>query len=328
MSSRRFRISVVTGLFLLAAVLPGPAAARGPANEHARIVAHWTAERMASAVPREFVRTARDFQPVAKPDGKPGSGGATSTGASWNGGGLILRASGRVYFEMRGGAWLCSGAVASDTRTGESIVLTAAHCAYDEQGRAFATNWLFIPEFDSAPTYACSQSRHGCWTATALVVHDGYASAGGFNLQATKHDFAFAVVGPGGKSGTAELDATVGSFPITFSSLKSGSLLYAFGYPVGAPYNGIDLAYCAGKISGDPFNGGQTWAMSCKMTGGSSGGPWLSRFSTSTGSGTLSSVNSYIYGGIEKMHGPKFNATTQAAYNAASVATGNTIVGQ
>ena len=66
--------------------------------------------------------------------------------------------------------------------------------------------------------------------------------------------------------------------------------------------------------------------MACGMTGGSSGGPWLKGFSEATGSGTLNSLNSYGYSGLKNMYGPKFNGNTQAVYNAANSATGNTIV--
>jgi hypothetical protein len=63
--------------------------------------------------------------------------------------------------------------------------------------------------------------------------------------------------------------------------------------------------------------------MACGMTGGSSGGPWLSSFTEGTGVGTLSSLNSYGYSGIKNMYGPKFNSETQAVYNAANTGTGN-----
>ena len=53
------------------------------------------------------------------------------------------------------------------------------------------------------------------------------------------------------------------------------------------------------------------------MTGGSSGGPWLAGF-TSGGGGTLTSLNSYRYGGINSMFGPKFNAATKLVVDTAS----------
>jgi hypothetical protein len=64
--------------------------------------------------------------------------------------------------------------------------------------------------------------------------------------------------------------------------------------------------------------------MACNMTGGSSGGPWLSGFEGT--SPALSSLNSYGYQGLSNMYGPKFNSSTAAVYSAANTATGNTIV--
>ena len=63
------------------------------------------------------------------------------------------------------------------------------------------------------------------------------------------------------------------------------------------------------------------------MTGGSSGGPWLASFSTTTGAGTVDSVNSYGYSGVKKEYGPRFNANTSATYAAALTMNGNTLVG-
>ena len=317
-------LAAVLVLVLLPA-LAAPTLAGNPDKvRHNSIVAHWTAARLKSAVPRDFsFNPARGFEKKRKPGG---GGGPAVVGASWTKGGAILRASGKVYFEMGGGAWICSGSAAKDSRTGFSLVLTAGHCAYDETNGAFATNWLFIPEFDSAPTFTCASTTWGCWTASALVVHNGFASAGSFNTQATVHDFAFAVVGPGGKSGSAQLDATVGSLPIAFNNVATNDFLDAFGYPAAGKYHGNDLTYCAGRIFQDSYNANLTWGMNCDMTGGSSGGPWLSSFSEMTGSGTLNSLNSYGYSGIRAMYGPKFNSNTQAVYNAADAATGNTIV--
>jgi V8-like Glu-specific endopeptidase len=312
-------LAALAMLMLPAVAGTAGAAARG-LSRHEQIVAHWTPARMRSAVPRDFVGSGGSFLPKAR----PGSGGGV-TGASWTKGGAIVALSGKVYFEMGGGAWVCSGSVANDGgRSGYSLVLTAGHCAYDETDGGFATNWLFIPNFDGAPTFTCSSTVYGCWTASALVVHNGFASAGGFNTQATIHDFAFAVVGPGGKSGT-QLDA-LGSFGITFSGISAGQKLYAFGYPAAGKYHGKDLTYCAGDIFTDALNDDLTWGMRCGMTGGSSGGPWLSNFSETTGDGVLSSLNSYGYSGIKNMYGPKFNSDTQDVYTEAKRATTNTIV--
>jgi len=330
MRTRRSLALLVGVVLLVIPALAAPAAAADESQRaaHERIVAHWTPERMKAAIPRHFVfDSERGFVPAK---GKPGGGGGsivTVTGASWtNTNTLVYRASGKVYFEMGVSAYICSGAVVEDGRSGYSLVLTAAHCAYDETNRQFAQFWMFIPEFDSNPTYTCASTTHGCWTASALVVHSGYATAGGFNSQATVHDYAIAVVGPGGKS-NAQLDATVGDFGIGFSAVAVGTQTYAFGYPAAGKYAGSDLVYCAGGVQNDPYNGNLTYKLGCDMTGGSSGGPWLTAFTTSTGDGTLRSVNSYTYRSVTNtMHGPKFDARTQAVYNTANDATSSTIV--
>jgi hypothetical protein len=234
--SMRHRLPALLGAAMLLVMITAPAQARSPQqSRHEQIVAHWTAARLAAAVPRDFTYDpARGFVQRAKPERPPGGGGGgATTGASWNGGGAIKEATGKVYFETEGGAfaWVCSGAVATDGVNGRSLVLTAAHCAYDEENGQFVENWLFIPDFDQAPTFTCAQTEYGCWTAQALVVHSGYTTAGGFNTQATLHDFAFAVVGAGGTSGSAQLDAAVGSFPLSIGGFDSvGDGAYAFGY--------------------------------------------------------------------------------------------------
>ena len=124
--------ALLVALSLLA--VAGPAAARGPQSEHDRIVAHWTPERMKAAVPRDFVREASGrFVPKARPGGGGGSGAIL--GASWTKGGAILQRSGKVYFQMGGSGWVCSGTVVTDSRANESLVLTAGHCAIDETNR-------------------------------------------------------------------------------------------------------------------------------------------------------------------------------------------------
>ncbi len=323
---RRF-VSALCGCAVIAMAFGSSAAGAASAADaalarHDAIVRYWTPSRIAAATPRDFNfdPAAHKYLPAAKPGGGGQGGGTSVSGASWTGGGLILTASGVVLFHLpSGGDYICSGSAVRDADWTTSLVLTAGHCAFDQSPTAggFATMWMFFPEYDTAPIRSCTESRWGCWTAQSLVVDSGFAYAGGFTSAATTHDFAFAVVGAGGKTGeTLQLDAIVGSLPVAFGGISSGQFLDAFGYPAAAPYQGNDLIYCAGKISGDIFNGSKTWGMTCDMTGGASGGPWLSQFAA--GSGTVSSLNSYRYSGFNKMFGPKFNSNTQATYGAAA----------
>lgn len=335
---RRVRTHRIVGVVALCAlVAAGFATSAGAARrddtaraQHERIVEFWTNERVAQAVPRDFVRdpVTGQFRPAARPGGGTS---ATTKGSSWTGGGEVLRTTGKVLFALGSSYYVCSASVVDDPVASRSIVLTAAHCAFDETTGRFATNWMFVPEYDSAPATLttdgsfCASTKWGCWTASSLVVHRGYATAGGFNDQAVLHDFAFAVVGAGGTTGAQQLDATVGSHAIQFSSVAGGADTYLFGYPAAGKYKGKDLVYCRGPLGFDPYMDGQTYRVGCNMTGGSSGGPWFHPFTS--GGGTHVSVNSYGYSGITAMHGPRLNAKTEALYDTAKTATANTVVG-
>jgi len=334
--SRSTAAALLTMLALLTVSI-APVAAGGPSGEakakakHQRIVKYWTAERIANASTRDFVRNADgSFSMIkARPNkGKPGGGGGHNViGASWNGGGAILKISGKVLFTMDSGDYICSGTVAKDASNNDrSIVVSAGHCAYDAADGGFARNWTFYPEFDTSPSYDCPTAKWGCWTATALAVHNGFAQAGGFNTQATTYDWSFAALGTGGKAGNL-LEQAVGTLPISFSAPAVGAQTFNFGYPAAGKYHGSDLVYCADQVFLDPQNQNLTLGIDCDMTGGSSGGPWLAGFVSSTGIGTVDSVNSYGYGGVKKEYGPRFNSTTQATFNAAVSASGNVLVG-
>ena len=325
-----------TASALLSASGLGAAPAQAVPSEraqHQRVVDFWTTDKVAKAVPRDFVRDAKTGK-FTQAKGKPGGGTTTTgtTGADWTGGGLVQETTGKVLFAMGGSYYVCSASVAKDANTGTSSILTAAHCVYDETAGGFSSNWMFVPDYDSAPVNLttsgsfCSQTVYGCWTATALTVHRGYASAGGFNDQATLHDYAFATVGAGGK-GMTQLDATVGAQDIAFTAGTAGATTDLFGYPSSKPYKGTALIYSEGGLGYDARNGNQTYAVASKMTQGCSGGPWFQNFSKATGTGTMMSVNSYSYSGSSSMHGPKLDAKTQSLFTASQGATANRIVG-
>ena len=335
-------LATLASLSLLFTAISAQAASGGPSDqhraEHQRIVEFWTHERVAQAVPRDFVLdiTTGKFAPSrGKPPGTPGGGGGGDdsgvvTGSSWNGGGEVDGAVGKVLFEMDGSFYVCSATVIDDGsddsgQDDTALILTAAHCVYDEVNGAFAGMWMFVPDYDNdpAPLTAtgsfCADTTHGCWTAQAMAVHSGYATAGGFNDQAVLYDFAVVRVGPGGLDDNSELDQVVKEQGYSFSALSFGTTGYAFGYPAQKKWKGNDLIYCAGPIDGDPYNDNKTYRLNeCKLNGGSSGGGWMAPFSTSTGSGILVSVNSYGYTGVNAMHGPILNQDTQDVYNAAT----------
>jgi V8-like Glu-specific endopeptidase len=309
----RVRISIVLAALAVSLLVPGAAGAHSAQAaakaEHDRIVAYWTPERMASARSKDYVKDARSGK--ITPYAKPGGSGGAVVGASWTGNGEIEKRSGKLYFSTSGGNWQCTASVISDASTsnGYSTILTAGHCTYDgSEGWSF--NVEYIPDFDDAPTGTCSQTVYGCWTATRLAINSDFYPSGFGPDSALRVDYGIMRMGLGGKTGTQELDAVTGGYSLKTSGVTTSDTQWAFGYPAAGRYHAKDLIYCKGTTIDDPYDVG-TWGMSCNMTGGSSGGPWLTGTTNpADGSGQLSSLNSYGYQGLTYMFGPRFNSET------------------
>lgn len=313
----RARLAVLVAALLIVFALPtSVGAGRGSipaaAAEHARILAYWTPERIASAKWKDYERTPLGFTRAPEPNAKPGGGGSGAvTGASWTGDGIVEQRVGRILFSSGGSNWICSGTVVDDgsASNGYSVILTAGHCVYDGTD-GWSSNFMFIPDFDDAPTYTCASTIHGCWTATRIGTNFDFVDGGGFGTDETvRVDYGFARFGPGGKSGSAELDAVTGGYGLKTTATPLSDTEWAFGYPAEGRYKGKDLIYCKGSLIADPY-GADTWGIGCNMNGGSSGGGWLHGTSNpgTDGSKLLSSVNSYHYSGLTYMFGPKLNA--------------------
>jgi hypothetical protein len=331
-------VAVLAALAVTAVFVAAGSSAAAPRAKPDRgaVVAYWTPERIAHAVPRDVapkhVRTPQAGKP---PGAGGGGGGGGTTGAAWTGGGKVKQTTGKVLFTMDGIDYVCSGSVASDTSSSTSLILTAGHCVYDESGSGFASNWMFVPDYESggaivtnpdgSHSFTCDTVPYGCWTAQSLVTTTAWAN-GGASLAGFNEDYAFAVVGAGGKTGESnQLDSTVGSNPVAFNQAHP-TQVYSFGYPQASPYNGQKLIYCAGNDIADTWGGTTDFGLNCNMTGGSSGGAWWVGFGSAGSQGSLNSVNSFKYtaGKFAKyMFGPYFDAYTQKTYAAARTAPSN-----
>jgi len=293
-------VALVAVLLLVAA----PAAAAKKPSGDAR--GYWTNERLERAVPKERVK--------GKPGGGGGSGG-TSTGTAWTGNQNVRNTTGKVFFTMGNTNYVCSGSTVADGNTNVSLVLTAGHCVEDGTSGGFATNFVYVPDYEGWAAKSCTNDPTRCFAASRLVTSSAWANSEDFD-----YDVAFAVVN--GET----LDATWGVNQIGFN-LPRGQAMYDFGYPAARPYDGRTLDYCNGVVRNDLYS--QDQAMTCSMTGGSSGGPWLLNFNTSTGTGIANSVNSFKYtNDSSTMYGPYFGNYANAVFNAAASGGGaNTAVG-
>lgn len=301
MKRRPLLRSLLAGLALAGAtavaVPPAVAAPGDKASDHAvarheaattkaeqkRIQNYWTPARMKSAKPADS-RFTGNKAPGAGQGKKAGNAVQETTQSML----------GKVFFSSGTSNYVCSGT--ATTSGNKSVVTTAGHCVNEGPG-SFFTNWAFVPAYENG------SRPYGTWAATELLTTTQWAGSGDFEF-----DAGFAVVAP--PSGTTALTDVVGSYPIAFS-LPRGLTYKSYGYPAATPYDGQLLWSCTGTAKNDPY-GSTTQGIPCSMTGGSSGGGWI------TG-GRLNSVNSYKYRSDNStMYGPYFGATVQEVYQAAA----------
>lgn len=257
-------------------------------QSRAGVVSYWTADRM---------RNARPVQ-RAKPGPAPGSGPAKAgtaleVPAPYTG---LTRTHGKVFFTDGAIDYVCSGTAIQSAN--ESAVWTAGHCVNRGPGDFF-TNWAFVP------AYRDGQRPYGTWAARRLQTTTRWQSSGDFS-----YDLGAATVSANG--GGATLTDTVGGRGIVFNGARD-QRYDAFGYPAAGKFNGQRLWHCDSPLyMSDTRTSPQTMGIQCNMTGGSSGGAWL------TTTGAVASVNSYGYQSLKNvMFGPYQGTVAQSLYGTA-----------
>ncbi|MFF6976778.1 trypsin-like serine peptidase [Streptomyces sp. NPDC008343] len=275
----------------------------------------WTSERMRAAAPLDLVTVNGHIEGGSAPSKGKATTIAPTTpadrtasgigllafpngGGQWTGGGAVVSTAGRVFFTYQGRTASCSGNAV--TSANKSTVITAGHCVKLEG--AWHTNWVFVPGYHDG------QAPHGRWTASKTLSTPQWTASEDIN-----YDVGAAVVAPlDGKL----LTDVVGGQGLAFNT-GYNLRMYAFGFPAAAPYDGEKFIYCSGNTNRD-FLLSDDHGMNCNMTGGSSGGPWFTQFNEATGTGLLSSVNSFKYNFLpNRMYGPHFGADAQNLYQAA-----------
>jgi hypothetical protein len=259
------------------------------------------------------------------------TGGDTITNAEWTMGGAVSTAAGRIYFEMpnnakRKGPWtayVCSGTVVTDDTTERSIILTAAHCVYDDVNKAYARNVLYIP--DQAGTSGtgtdqnCGNDPLGCWVPSFGVVDSNWTTTVFPNN--ISWDYAYYVVNDtgahsGSLSSSDSLEEAAGALPVSFTTPDTddgdpGAHSVDFTHALGYSYSeDPDFMYCAEDMTTEGT--ANWWLPSCGLSGGSSGGPWIQPMDSSSGSGPVISVNSWGYSTSPGMAGPKLADSSAA----------------
>ena len=271
----------------------------------------------------------------------PDGNGDTVANAEWTygDGGKVQTAAGRLYFEMpknakRKGPWgafVCSGTAVTDGIDDRSVILTAAHCVYDDANKAFARNVLFIPDqagtTGSGTDLDCDNDPLGCWVPSFGVVDtDWTALTFPDNI---RWDYAYYVVaadrahaGDELESESESLEDAAGTLAIDFGppdfndgtpGANSDDFTYGLGYSYNADPN---FMYCADDMTTEGTD--NWWLPNCELSGGSSGGPWIQPMdTTSPGDGPVISVNSWGYIGSPGMAGPKLSTPAACVFDIA-----------
>ena len=260
--------------------------------------------------------------------GSSGGGGGTVTNDTWPNASPEI---GRLYFEMpyHGHLWaayVCSGTVVTDDTTGRSIILTAAHCVYDDANKVFSRNVLFIPDQDqttgSGTDTNCSNDPYGCWAPFGGVVDVNWTTRTFPDNIPWDYGY-YMVADSGAHSGTGSYSAldAVGSLGIGFdASPTTGAITDAIGYSYS---DDPDLMYCADSLTTESSYS-DWWLGDCGLSGGSSGGPWMQ---SSDGSGPIMSLNSWGYTNQPGMAGPTLaGSSASCVFADAKSATGDEAV--
>ncbi|MFP5310013.1 MAG: trypsin-like serine peptidase [Actinomycetes bacterium] len=300
-----------------------------------RVVAKDTARKGGNTTTTDWTPFTVSTGGGTPPPPPPPSGTCGPTAeAEWTCAGAVQTAAGRVYFEMpanrkatRWAGYVCSGTAVTDGTTGRSLVLTAAHCVYDDVAKVFARNVLFIP--DQAGTTGtgtdrdCTNDPVGCWAPTHGVVDvDWTTRTFPANIP---WDLAYYVVpdsgAHSGNPATSDaLDVAVGHLPVSDATPTMGALTHALGYSYSAD---PQFRYCAEGLAVESSYG-DWWLGGCELSGGSSGGPWVQPMDTGAGSGPIVSVNSWGYSTQPGMGGPRLDTAEAACVLAQATTAGAT----
>jgi Bacterial Ig domain len=258
-----------------------------------------------------------------------GSGGTSGGGSSgivtnsvWPGTGTVQTAAGRIYFYMpankaqsRWTGYVCSGTVVSDNLTGASVVMTAAHCVYDDVNKAFARDAMFIPDQSASNTKTdrnCGNDKYGCWVASYGVVDREWTTR--TFPDNIPWDYAYYVLPDSShQSGSADngtsLETAVGALGINFTDTTPADddPAQALGYSYSDDPN---FMYCSEALATEGSYG-DWWLGQCGLSGGASGGPWQPK---GPGDAAIFSVNSWGYTNQPGMAGPKLSGSAPCVY--------------
>jgi V8-like Glu-specific endopeptidase len=199
---------------------------------------------------------------------------------------------GKIFMDTPEGHAVCSGTVVHDPENpGKSnLVATAGHCVHAGKSGGWFRNVVFVPRFNPKGLSGAELSKtpreelapNGVWWAQYARTTDYWIDNGGkTGGRGAPQDFAVLKVREEDQASGPSLEETVGkSATVNFGTprVKAIPSLTPHGYPAAPPFDGTKMLTCPakpGRLTLDPKQP-TMYRVGCTMTGGSSGGGWLS----------------------------------------------------
>ena len=246
----------------------------------------WNRSRLLAALPFDLGR-----KPATEQRGQPQTAGA----------GAALRV-GALFEHDAGGNHFCTASVVSSP--GKDLLITAAHCIHGGKGSGYRSDIVFIPG------YRDGQEPFGVWTPARLIVAPQWADASDPDF-----DVGFVVLQP---NDGRNIEQVLGASRL-MTDTGYRYLVHVTGYPdsADAPITCVNWTARQSATQLRFECGG--------YTGGTSGSPWVTHFSTRSRTGTIVGViGGYQQGGDTDAvsYSVRFGAAIVRLYRQAAGPTG------
>jgi V8-like Glu-specific endopeptidase len=251
----------------------------------AQVRAYWTEQRMLAATPLDGL--VGSVAPTRSTD-RAASGQAVQSNSSVR----VPRTVGKLFFSDSGADYVCSAAAIRTQKRNK--VLTAGHCVHTgphpEDGLLpglcllvcpaphYFSNWMFVPRYENGA------APYGKWVATRGVVSDGWRTHENF----TQDQGVLSMARRNGK----RLVDVIGGNRVALNQSARQAGVRIWGWPAETPYDGETAWRCDGATVRDDSYWKGDAEMSCSMTAGSSGGPWILPGNRTANVGTIFAVTS------------------------------------
>jgi len=277
--------ALAAGFALVAGCSSGPPVHRlpGPRSVPAA-AAYWNRIRLLGALPL-MDDGGRIPLPGESADSRPAASGES------------LRV-GALFVHSAGGNHFCTASVVSSP--GKDLLITAAHCIDGGKDGGYRTDIVFIPG------YRDGQEPFGVWTVARLLVAPRWATSSD-----PDYDVGFVVLRPhDGRS----IEDVLGADRLG-TDQQADYLVHVTGYPDSddAPITCVNWTSQQSSTQLRFECGG--------FTGGTSGSPWVTRFSTRSRTGTIVGIiGGYQQGGDTPSvsYSVRFGAAVRALYDQAA----------